>query len=74
MQLINVLPYFLQVTFKPDLSTAEVHDENIKGPLKVKQEITVGRRHCHSLAVDFFCRPSATASVAADPESAGGSR
>lgn len=27
-----------QVTFKPDLSTAEVHDENIKGPLKVRQE------------------------------------
>ncbi|KAF0027297.1 hypothetical protein F2P81_020038 [Scophthalmus maximus] len=24
-----------KVTFKPDLSTAEVHDENIKGPLKV---------------------------------------
>lgn len=27
-----------QVTFKPDLSTTEVHDENIKGPLKVRQE------------------------------------
>lgn len=26
------------MTFKPDLSTAEVHDENIKGPLKVRQE------------------------------------
>ncbi|XP_056291407.1 AT-rich interactive domain-containing protein 4B isoform X2 [Pseudoliparis swirei] len=24
-----------KVTFKPDLTTAEVHDENIKGPLKV---------------------------------------
>ena len=24
-----------QVTFRPDLSTAEVHDEHIKGPLKV---------------------------------------
>lgn len=26
-----------QVTFKPELSTAEVHDEHIKGPLKVSQ-------------------------------------
>lgn len=30
-----------QVTFKPDLTTAEVHDENIKGPLKVRQEVTM---------------------------------
>lgn len=28
-----------QVTFKPDLSTAEVHDENIKGALKVGQHV-----------------------------------
>lgn len=28
--------FFSQVTFKSDLSTAEVHDENIKGPLKVR--------------------------------------
>lgn len=27
-----------QVTFRPDLSTAEVHDESIRGPLKVGLE------------------------------------
>lgn len=47
VHLLNVLPHFPQVTFKPDLSTAEVHDENIKGPLKVRQEVTVSRRHRH---------------------------
>uniref|UniRef100_A0A3B5QXI1 AT-rich interactive domain-containing protein 4B n=1 Tax=Xiphophorus maculatus TaxID=8083 RepID=A0A3B5QXI1_XIPMA len=30
-----------KVTFKPDLSTAEVHDENIKGPLKVGAVVEV---------------------------------
>lgn len=35
---IHSPPTLPQVTFKPDLSTAEVHDENIKGPLKVRQE------------------------------------
>uniref|UniRef100_A0A3Q4I6E0 AT-rich interaction domain 4B n=1 Tax=Neolamprologus brichardi TaxID=32507 RepID=A0A3Q4I6E0_NEOBR len=30
-----------QVTFKTDLSTAEVHDENIKGPLKVGAVVEV---------------------------------
>lgn len=40
-------PPLPQVTFKPDLSTAEVHDENIKGPLKVRQE-RWGRLMSHS--------------------------
>ncbi|XP_070696820.1 AT-rich interactive domain-containing protein 4B isoform X3 [Pempheris klunzingeri] len=30
-----------KVTFKPELSTAEVHDENIKGPLKVGAVVEV---------------------------------
>ncbi|XP_075933100.1 AT-rich interactive domain-containing protein 4B isoform X3 [Anarhichas minor] len=30
-----------KVTFKPDLTTAEVHDENIKGPLKVGAVVEV---------------------------------
>ncbi|KAM9364457.1 AT-rich interactive domain-containing protein 4B [Pholidichthys leucotaenia] len=30
-----------KVTFKPDLSSAEVHDENIKGPLKVGAVVEV---------------------------------
>ncbi|KAM8852168.1 AT-rich interactive domain-containing protein 4B [Synchiropus picturatus] len=30
-----------KVTFRPDLSTAEVHDENIKGPLKVGAVVEV---------------------------------
>uniref|UniRef100_A0A668A877 Tudor domain-containing protein n=1 Tax=Myripristis murdjan TaxID=586833 RepID=A0A668A877_9TELE len=30
-----------KVTFKPDLSTAEVHDEHIKGPLKVGAVVEV---------------------------------
>lgn len=40
LTLENVFIYWFplalpQVTFRPDLSTAEVHDESIKGPLKV---------------------------------------
>lgn len=48
-----------QVTFKPDLSTAEVHDENIKGPLKVRQDrwgqlmLSRSQEHCRNTHIVF---------------------
>lgn len=50
---------FLQVTFKPDLSTAEVHDEHIRGNLKVRNYVRKSERY-HIFSAVMICSSSSS--------------